>query len=100
MIWQESSQFILMITHETEKGRVKCCKYWPDINQQVKYDNLIIKCLEIKEFDDYLLRELSVSNLRNVKLLSLSFSLFKKNLFYFLVKSREKNLSFSIFSME
>jgi protein tyrosine phosphatase len=34
MIWQESSQFILMITHETEKGRVKCCKYWPDINQQ------------------------------------------------------------------
>jgi len=75
MIWQESSQFILMITHETEKGRVKCCKYWPDINQQVKYDNLIIKCLDIKEFDDYLLRELSVSNLRNVKLLSLSLSL-------------------------
>lgn len=66
MIWQEASQFILMITHEAEKGRSKCCKYWPDKNQQVKYDNLTIKCVESIEYEDYLLREFVISNLRFV----------------------------------
>ena len=66
MIWQEASQFILMITPEMENKRVKCCKYWPEKGQQVKYDDLFIKCIEFKEFDDYSLRELNVSNLTSV----------------------------------
>ncbi|KAI6190164.1 hypothetical protein M3Y97_00087100 [Aphelenchoides bicaudatus] len=32
MVWQLNSRVIVMTTKELEKGRLKCCKYWPDLN--------------------------------------------------------------------
>lgn len=66
MIWQESSKIILMITHEIEKGRPKCCKYWPEINEYVTYDCVKIKCIDRIQYDDYLLREFVISHVKHV----------------------------------
>jgi protein tyrosine phosphatase len=32
MVWEQHSRVIVMLTKENEKGRVKCSKYWPDLN--------------------------------------------------------------------
>ena len=55
-----------MITHEKEKGKEKCYKYWPGVNEQVKYDYLAIKSIATENYDDYLLRVFLVSNVRNI----------------------------------
>jgi tyrosine-protein phosphatase non-receptor type 11 len=66
MVWQESSKIILMITHEVEKGRPKCCKYWPEVNEIITYDCIKIKCRDKIQYDDYLLRELVISHVKHV----------------------------------
>jgi len=62
MIWQEGTRVILMVTHEKEKGKEKCYKYWPSTNEQVKYDYLTIKSIATETYEDYLLRVFLVSN--------------------------------------
>jgi tyrosine-protein phosphatase non-receptor type 11 len=37
MVVMENCKIILMITHECEKGRVKCAKYWPDYDSADHY---------------------------------------------------------------
>ncbi|CAB4418307.1 unnamed protein product [Rhizophagus irregularis] len=32
MVWEQRSHVVVMLTKENEKGRVKCTKYWPDLN--------------------------------------------------------------------
>jgi tyrosine-protein phosphatase non-receptor type 11 len=84
MVWQEESQIILMITHEEEKGRPKCARYWPDpldfpgngngdLTQcsQV-YATIKVKLIGITRVNnDYVLREFLVSdNNNNIELTS------------------------------
>lgn len=33
MVWQEKSDCILMVTKEVERGKNKCCRYWPSLEQ-------------------------------------------------------------------
>lgn len=33
MIWQEDVRIIIMTTKEIERGKVKCERYWPDVNK-------------------------------------------------------------------
>lgn len=68
MIWQEKCQIILMITHEEEKGRIKCAKYWPidsaakvNISEET-YGRINVKLVKKTLIcDDYLVREFVVS---------------------------------------
>lgn len=76
MIWQEESQIILMMTHEEEKGREKCFRYWPNMSQDQDQEEAIensflilndlrINFLNLKIIcDDYLVREFLVVNLK------------------------------------
>lgn len=76
MIWQEESQIILMITHEEEKGREKCYKYWPiatkeeepknENNFSIIHKNLKITLLKlIKICDDYIVRNFLITDLNS-----------------------------------
>ncbi len=77
MIWQEKSQVILMITHEEEKGRVKCARYWPepphsellDVHETPAqtynvYNDINVTFIKlIKLSPDFLLREFRLTKL-------------------------------------
>ena len=53
-----------MITHEEEKGRVKCAKYWPPREEASEtYGNLTVKLVKVTHIcEDYLLREFLISS--------------------------------------
>ncbi|XP_018006641.2 receptor-type tyrosine-protein phosphatase, partial [Hyalella azteca] len=36
MVWQEQVQFIVMLTDCYEKGKEKCCMYWPETNSPAR----------------------------------------------------------------
>lgn len=63
MVWQEKSDCILMVTKEVERGKNKCCCYWPTLKQPV------LRCGPIKVTivsdvtytEDYSLREFNLS---------------------------------------
>lgn len=68
MIWQEKSQIILMITHEEEKGRVKCARYWPEpteaTNQNISqvYDDIKVTFVKLTNLStDYILRQFTLT---------------------------------------
>ncbi len=63
MVWQEKSQIILMITHEEEKGRVKCARYWPqNVNESQKYGQITVTFTKLNQVcEDYVLREFLLS---------------------------------------
>ncbi len=72
MIWQEKSQIILMITHEEEKGRVKCARYWPQPETQDSsltsashvYGDISVTLIKLTKLSsDFLLREFRLTNL-------------------------------------
>ncbi|CAK5025049.1 unnamed protein product [Meloidogyne enterolobii] len=50
MVWQENSLLIVMVTKEVERGRVKCYRYWPDLDEEFNYGNLIVKTIEVYFF--------------------------------------------------
>nr|CAD2182396.1 unnamed protein product [Meloidogyne enterolobii] len=56
MVWQENSLLIVMVTKEVERGRVKCYRYWPDLDEEFIYGNLIVKTIEETKSDDYMRR--------------------------------------------
>ncbi|KAL7073209.1 hypothetical protein ACQ4LE_007513 [Meloidogyne hapla] len=56
MVWQENSLLIVMVTKEVERGRVKCYRYWPDLDEEFIYGNLIVKTVEENKNDDYMRR--------------------------------------------
>lgn len=33
MVWEQGSDVIVMVTNETERGRMKCHRYWPDATE-------------------------------------------------------------------
>ncbi|KAM7537167.1 hypothetical protein Aperf_G00000078766 [Anoplocephala perfoliata] len=37
MCWEQASELIVMLTDLGEQGRVKCDKYWPDLNHTVEF---------------------------------------------------------------
>ncbi|XP_037297486.1 tyrosine-protein phosphatase non-receptor type 11 [Manduca sexta] len=61
MIWQEDVRIIIMTTKEIERGKVKCERYWPDLNKT----DVIKKFTIFNEFEsstpDYTLRRFLVT---------------------------------------
>ncbi|VVC93808.1 unnamed protein product [Leptidea sinapis] len=62
MIWQEDVRVISMVTNEVEKGKKKCERYWPEPGHEERYDELTVKSVAETFYEDYLMRELDVSN--------------------------------------
>lgn len=61
MIWQEDVRIIIMTTKEIERGKVKCERYWPELNKTDVYKKYTV----FNEFEsstpDYTLRRFLVS---------------------------------------
>ncbi|XP_075972361.1 protein tyrosine phosphatase non-receptor type corkscrew [Anticarsia gemmatalis] len=56
MIWQEDVRIIIMTTKEIERGKVKCERYWPELNKTEIYKKFTI-CNEFESSTpDYTLR--------------------------------------------
>nr|XP_022908500.1 receptor-type tyrosine-protein phosphatase F-like [Onthophagus taurus] len=43
MIWQEQVEFIVMIANLIEGGKKKVAKYWPEINENLSFENISVK---------------------------------------------------------
>lgn len=65
MIWEQKSTLIVMLTTNVERGRVKCHKYWPNLNQNLHlsptYD---IKCIRDEETASFAFRDFHVRNVK------------------------------------
>lgn len=67
MIWQFDVEIIVMVTHEVEKGRMKCHRYWPDPTsepsvKQLRYGDLVVTHLLTQVHKHYALRVFEITN--------------------------------------
>ncbi|XP_063903249.1 tyrosine-protein phosphatase corkscrew isoform X3 [Zophobas morio] len=60
MVWQENCRVIVMTTKETERGKTKCARYWPDQGTK-EYGKIKVKMLMESSSPHYTLREFLVS---------------------------------------
>ena len=60
MVWQEKTRVIVMTTKEVERGKVKCARYWPDLNKAETYGNFHVQNVTEDVNKDYTLREFIV----------------------------------------
>ena len=66
MIWEQHSSLVVMLTTESERGRVKCHQYWPDRYDTVRFDRLVVTATKEEltpsfAFRDFTLRHTDVS---------------------------------------
>ncbi|CAH2062772.1 unnamed protein product, partial [Iphiclides podalirius] len=61
MIWQEDVRIIIMTTKEIERGKVKCERYWPDVNKTEVIKKYTIFNESESSTQDYTLRRFLVS---------------------------------------
>ncbi|XP_067123786.1 tyrosine-protein phosphatase non-receptor type 11-like isoform X1 [Centruroides vittatus] len=61
MVWQLNSRVIVMTTREVERGKNKCAKYWPDVDEVKQAGKITIKGIVESPTVDYTLREFEVT---------------------------------------
>lgn len=61
MIWQEDVRIIIMTTKEIERGKVKCERYWPDLNKTEVIKKYTIFNESESSTQDYTLRRFVVT---------------------------------------
>lgn len=62
MVWQENCRVIVMTTKETERGKNKCARYWPDQGCSCSYSKIKVKNLTESSTQHYTLREFLVTH--------------------------------------
>lgn len=60
MVWQENALVIVMTTNEVERGRNKCTRYWPEVEQDKVYGHVHVANLNETTNPHYILREFIV----------------------------------------
>lgn len=95
MVLESRSTLIVMVTALVEKGRQKCAKYWPPINETLEVNSNITLKMVSEETD--------TSNIivyRQIELTEISVSIFKMmihlNLLSLFYKSVSKNVCSAI----
>ncbi|CAE1260839.1 unnamed protein product [Acanthosepion pharaonis] len=81
MIWQEKCNTIVMLTEIMENGKLKCCVYWPKLNEIENHGKFQIQCVQEKHSMVYIYRILAI------KKLFLLYFLINFTFYFFLVKS-------------
>ncbi|KAF6198614.1 hypothetical protein GE061_008366 [Apolygus lucorum] len=62
MIWQHNTRVIVMTTKETERGKNKCARYWPEEGESIEFGKIKLRNVLSTTNADYTLRELMVSS--------------------------------------
>ena len=62
MIWEQGSTVIVMLTDVIESGKVRCCRYWPDVNCTQEYGKFEITTLSEQKDRICLTRQLKLKN--------------------------------------
>uniref|UniRef100_A0A8C6SXT1 protein-tyrosine-phosphatase n=2 Tax=Neogobius melanostomus TaxID=47308 RepID=A0A8C6SXT1_9GOBI len=63
MVYQENTRVIVMTTKEMERGRNKCVRYWPDLHGTKEYGRILVRNVDERPAQDYILRKLEVTRL-------------------------------------
>ncbi|XP_065344141.1 receptor-type tyrosine-protein phosphatase alpha-like [Cloeon dipterum] len=61
MICQENISVIVMVTNLVVGDKKKCEKYWPDVNREDIYGNVVVRSVKEEINADYVTRTLSIS---------------------------------------
>lgn len=83
MVWESRSSLIIMVTALVEKGRQKCAKYWPPVNEILEIPNDLTVKLVSEETDTsniIVYRQIELTNLNVSILLNVYIAFFKFNL--------------------
>jgi len=71
MVWEQKSCLIVSATPLIERGRIKCSKYWPDINQSMDVGNgLTVMCSKETETESMTERELMLTQDKETRLIT------------------------------
>uniref|UniRef100_T1J8E8 Tyrosine-protein phosphatase n=1 Tax=Strigamia maritima TaxID=126957 RepID=T1J8E8_STRMM len=65
MVWEQQSTLIVILTTITERGRIKCHQYWPDLYETVDYGMLQVTCHREEETPSFAFREFTLINIEN-----------------------------------
>uniref|UniRef100_A0AAQ5X3Z4 protein-tyrosine-phosphatase n=1 Tax=Amphiprion ocellaris TaxID=80972 RepID=A0AAQ5X3Z4_AMPOC len=63
MVYQENTHVIVMTTKEMERGRNKCVRYWPDLHGMKEFGKVLVRNVDERPAQDYILRKLEVTRL-------------------------------------
>ncbi|XP_075882655.1 tyrosine-protein phosphatase non-receptor type 11b isoform X2 [Nelusetta ayraudi] len=63
MLYQENTHVIVMTTKEVERSRNKCVRYWPDLHGTKEFGKLLVRNVDERPAQDYILRKLEVTRL-------------------------------------
>ncbi|XP_057717256.1 tyrosine-protein phosphatase non-receptor type 11b isoform X3 [Corythoichthys intestinalis] len=63
MVHQENTHVIVMTTKEMERGRNKCVRYWPNLHATVEFGRVLVRNVDERPAQDYILRKLEVTRL-------------------------------------
>jgi tyrosine-protein phosphatase non-receptor type 4 len=63
MVWEQKSCLIVSATPLVENGKIKCAKYWPDVDEKMDYGNgLSVTCVKETESPSMIERELILTH--------------------------------------
>ncbi|CAG0898036.1 unnamed protein product [Darwinula stevensoni] len=60
MVWERGSPLVIMLTTVLERGRVKCHRYWPPLDESLVYRDLTVTCLKEEESASFATREFTL----------------------------------------
>ncbi|XP_077465069.1 tyrosine-protein phosphatase non-receptor type 11b isoform X1 [Stigmatopora argus] len=63
MVHQENTHVIVMTTKEMERGRNKCVCYWPNLHTSVEFGRVLVRNVDERPAQDYILRKLELTRL-------------------------------------
>lgn len=62
MIWEQHSTLVVMLTEVVEGGKVRCCRYWPEVNSSQEYGRYEVTNLTEQSDRIFYTRQLRLRN--------------------------------------
>ena len=60
LVWEQESPLVIMLTTVVERGRVKCHKYWPDLDTTLLFGNISVTCTREDSRESFAYRDFTL----------------------------------------